>query len=71
MCAFLRLADLLGILTGWIIYFASYLVIRFVVRIKAETVGGESKLSSIGIGTYFIIWNTVWITIFTAMNPQG
>ncbi len=59
ICAILRL-DAIGVFIGTVSYLISYALFRYIIKIDPDKVDGEAKLYTIGFGSYFAIWITVW-----------
>ena len=71
LCTVFNLTDILGITFGVYIYLVSYLVFRYVLRMKPEDVGSETGLYSIGVGAYFLVWLMAWIVLYTIVTVSG
>lgn len=65
LCIVLNLKGLRGITLGLTLYLVSYYLIRYGYRIKPEEVGGISKIFTIGIGAYFLLWIVSWTVLYT------
>jgi len=65
LCMLLGFTDFKGLTFSTFIYVSTYYLFRYGLDIKPERVGGESQLISIGLGSYFLIWLTVWSLLYT------
>lgn len=64
-CAGFGQTGLSGIALGVSFYIISYILVRYVLNIEPEEVGGTRTLYSKGIGTYLFTWITLWTIIHT------
>lgn len=64
LCAFLKL-KLEGIVVGVGLYFSSYLLTRYAIKIENS---GQYDVYLIGAGTYATIWLTFWFIFNTFLS---
>ena len=58
LCAILNLIEIYGLVFGVALYFASYILYHYILKID-ETISSR-RLYTIGIGAYFLTWITLW-----------
>jgi hypothetical protein len=59
------LTDISGLVVGIGGYLSSYYVIRYVLKIHPEDVGGTTKLYTIGVGAYSLLFLFLWTLLYT------
>ena len=59
------LTDIPGVVMGVGVYLSSYYVFRYALKIRPEAVGGTTKLYTIGVGAYTLLWLFLWAFLYT------
>jgi len=60
-----ELTDIPGVIVGVGMYLMSYCLARYVLKIQPEAVGSKTKLYTIGIGAYILLWLFLWTFFYT------
>lgn len=55
----LKLSDWRALSFGIMMYLISYYIIRYGLNMDPNSVGGTSKLMTIGVGSFFMVWLAV------------
>lgn len=67
ICVALGMSGARGIIFGFIMYIASYYIVRYGLDVDPAEVGGSGKLFTTGIGSFFILWIMLWTLLHTIM----
>lgn len=59
------LTDVSGLVLGVGVYLSSYYVYRYLLKIRPEDVGSTTKLYTIGVGAYSLLWLFLWTFLYT------
>ena len=73
ICGVLGLVWNLGFLNGLSIGIVFYIITNYVLRRQyiTKVEKGASKVFSMGIGTYFLMWVITWVLLYSILNPLG
>lgn len=73
ICGVLGLVWNLGFLNGLSIGIVFYILTNYVLRRRyiTKVEKGASKVFSMGIGTYFLMWVITWVLLYSILNPLG
>jgi len=64
LCAIFKL-DVIGLAIGLFFYLLSYPLVRYILKIGPDKVDSESKLYTVGLVPYFLVWITLWVLLYT------
>ena len=60
-------AGIRGVLFGFLIYIVSLFVIRYLLEVEPEDLGGMQKMITNSLFSYLMLWTVVW-TLFYAFS---
>jgi hypothetical protein len=73
VCGFggLAFAGTRGVLFGFLMYVLSLFVIRYLLEIELETLGGTQKMITNSLVSYLMLWIVLWTLIYAFMIPSN
>jgi hypothetical protein len=58
-----------GVLFGFLMYVLSFFVIRYLLDIELETLGGTQKMITNSLVSFLMLWIVLWTLIYAFMIP--
>ena len=60
-----------GVLLGFLIYILALFVIRYLLELEPEDLGGMQKMITNSLFSYLMLWTVVWTILFAFSIPQA
>ncbi|MHA2027632.1 MAG: hypothetical protein ACW98U_17190, partial [Candidatus Thorarchaeota archaeon] len=60
-----------GVLFGFLMYVLSLFVIRFLLDIEPETLGGTQKMITNSLPSFLMLWVVIWTLIYAFVIPSA
>ncbi|MFW9793073.1 MAG: hypothetical protein ACFFEE_02125 [Candidatus Thorarchaeota archaeon] len=60
-----------GVLFGFLMYVLSLFIIRYLLDIEVETLGGTQKMITNSLVSYLMVWIVFWTLIYAFMIPPS
>lgn len=60
-----------GVLLGFLIYILSLFVIRYLLEIEPEDLGGMQKMITNSLFSYLMLWTVVWTILYAFSIPEA
>ncbi|MHA2146076.1 MAG: hypothetical protein ACXAB0_11545 [Candidatus Thorarchaeota archaeon] len=67
----LTFAGTRGVLFGFLMYVLSLFVIRFLLDIEPETLGGTQKMITNSLPSFLMLWVVIWTLIYAFVIPSA
>ena len=58
-----------GVLLGFLVYILSLFVIRYLLEVEPEQLGGMQKMITNSLFSYLMLWTVVWTLIYAFSIP--
>jgi amino acid permease len=60
-----------GVMFGFLVYVLSLFVIRYLLEIDLETLGGTQKMITNSLPSYLMLWVVLWTLMYAFTIPPG
>ncbi|MGY5859404.1 MAG: hypothetical protein RTU63_08535 [Candidatus Thorarchaeota archaeon] len=60
-----------GVLLGFLIYIVSLFVIRYLLEVTPEDLGGMQKMITNSLFSYLMLWTVVWTLLYAFSIPEA
>ena len=60
-----------GVLLGFLIYIVSLFVIRYLLELEPEDLGGMQKMITNSLFSYLMLWTVVWTILYAFSIPAA
>ena len=60
-----------GVLLGFLVYILSLFVIRYLLEVEPEQLGGMQKMITNSLFSYLMLWTVIWTLLYAFSIPEN